>query len=64
MALASADFHTGRGYGGGAPNLIRLFSVSSSEETEEAEEAPTFGRDSLPFQLRIRVPGVSNKAIR
>jgi hypothetical protein len=53
MAFASADFHTGRGYGGGAPNLIRLFSVSSvssSEETEEAEEAPTFGRDSLPFQ--------------
>jgi hypothetical protein len=67
MALASADFHTGRGYGGGGPNLIWLFSVSSvssSEETEEAEEAPTFGRDSLPFQLRIRVPGVSNKAIR
>jgi hypothetical protein len=34
-----------------APNLSWLFSassVSSSEETEEAEEAPTFGWDSSP----------------
>jgi hypothetical protein len=40
MVLASENIHAGRGYGGMCPNLIWLFSVSSvssSEETEEAE---------------------------
>jgi len=49
MTLASANFRTGRGYGGMCPQFNLAFSVSSvssSKETEEAEEAPTFGRGS------------------
>jgi hypothetical protein len=39
MALASADFHTARGYGGMCPQFNLAFSL---------EEAQTFGRGSSP----------------
>ena len=50
MALASVDFHTGR-YGGMCPQVDLGVSVSSSEKTEEAEEALTFGRGFFTWWL-------------
>jgi hypothetical protein len=44
MALASADFHTGRYYGSMCPQFNLAFSL---------EEAPTFGRGSS-LNLRIK----------
>ena len=41
MALASANFHTGRFYGGMCPQFSLAFSL---------EEAPTFGRGSSLFR--------------
>jgi len=59
MDLASANFHTGRGYGLMCPQSKLAFSVSSvssSEETEEAEEAPTFGRGSSRHHILFVKP--------
>jgi hypothetical protein len=46
-ALASVNLHTGR-YVSMCPQLNLAFSVSSVSFSEEAEEAPTFGRGSSP----------------